>query len=100
LYQRQKELADALERRHQELMAELRQKSGAEQREVLRRLEEDMAQALSRPLTVIMHQSESWLQREDLPQELVDDLANIRAEAYRLRTFLSRLTEEASQENT
>jgi len=100
LYQRQKELADALERRHQELMAELRQKSGAEQREILRRLEEDMAQALSRPLTVIMHQSESWLQREDLPQELVDDLANIRAEAYRLRTFLSRLTEEASQENT
>jgi PAS domain S-box-containing protein len=101
LFHRQKELADALERRHQELMVELRQKSGTEQREVLRRLEEDMAKAISLPLTVIVHQSESWLRREDLPQELVDDLANIRAEAYRLRTFLSRLMEEgAGQENT
>lgn len=93
LFHRQKELADALERRHQELMIELRQKCGPEQQTVLRRLEEDMAKAITRPLSVIVHQSETWLQREDLPQELVDDLANIRAEAYRLRTFLSRLTE-------
>lgn len=92
LYHRQKEVADALERRHRELMAELRQKGGTAQQAVLRRLEKDVAETISRPLSVIVHQSESWLQREDLPQELVDDLANIRTEAYRLRTFLSRLT--------
>ncbi|MGQ9668015.1 MAG: GAF domain-containing protein, partial [Anaerolineae bacterium] len=96
LYHRQKEVADALERRHRELMAELRQKGGTAQQAVLRRLERDMAETISRPLSVIVHQSESWLQREDLPQELVEDLANIRTEAYRLRTFLSRLTGEGA----
>lgn len=87
LYSQQKELTEKLRRRQRSLLESYRQRG--------RYLGEALSQKVEPPINGILQQSEALLQRGDLPDELVQELARIQREARRIREVMARWAQES-----
>jgi len=93
LYQEQREAAEAMLRKNQELIDSREQEIRQERLALIDQISAAIRHEVNNPLTGILSLSEWLLKRQDLPENITHDLITIRDQAARIRDIVRRLSD-------